>query len=355
MTDFFYGVIEGFYGRQWGWQARTDYASFLSEQGFDCYIYAPKGDQFLRSRWRENHPSKVNSELLTLAAAYRDAGVRFGVGLSPLGLNRQYSADDRQLLKDKVYALNTWNADILCILFDDDRADIEGLAKRQAAIVNDIVEWSNARQFIVCPSYYSFDPVLEEVFGKMPEQYLENFSAALPKEIGVFWTGNKVISANYEKTDIDRIASILEKKPILWDNYPVNDGRLTSQFLHLRPYQGRPWQLQQWANGHIVNPMNQPSLSKVVLNSLAVLYRDKGRYNQVKALTDSFNGIGNKSLAKCLVGDVTVFQDRGLEHLSDADKQGLAEKYTVFDHPVAIEICEWLAGDYQFDPDCLTE
>ena len=65
-SGFFYGVIEGFYGHQWSWSARAHYAAFLSELGYDCYIYAPKGDPFLRSRWREDYPEDEWIKLLEL-------------------------------------------------------------------------------------------------------------------------------------------------------------------------------------------------------------------------------------------------------------------------------------------------
>ena len=84
------GVIEGFYGRPWSWDARTDYATFLARQGFDFFVYAPKSDARLRKAWREDWPADDWRALERLRAAYRERGVAFGIGLTPYGAQTHY-------------------------------------------------------------------------------------------------------------------------------------------------------------------------------------------------------------------------------------------------------------------------
>ncbi|MDR2213991.1 MAG: beta-N-acetylglucosaminidase domain-containing protein, partial [Pseudomonadales bacterium] len=50
--DYPFGVIEGYFGRQWNWDCRRDYAAFLRAQGFNAYVYAPKNDIYLRKAWQ---------------------------------------------------------------------------------------------------------------------------------------------------------------------------------------------------------------------------------------------------------------------------------------------------------------
>jgi hypothetical protein len=355
VSKFFYGLIEGFYGRQWSWDTRTAYADFLAQQNFDCYIYAPKGDAFLRSRWRENHDGETWQQLTRLVAVYHDAGLRFGIGLSPIGLNRHYSDDDKAALIKKVQQLNTLNADVLCILFDDTEGDIADMAQRQVTIAKDIMAHSSAGHFIVCPSYYSFDPVLEKVFGPMPKNYLLDFAQGLPAEVDIFWTGNQVISPQYTAHDIKDIRQIIQRKPVLWDNYPVNDGKKTSAFLHLRPYQNRPWQLSELTSGHLVNPMNQAMLSQLVLMSLKALYLSRDQYNPDKVLLEVLGSLADEKLAACIKDDVSLFQDVGLNALTDLQKKQLLVRYQSFDHIAASEIVDWLSGGFEFDAACLTD
>ena len=44
--------------------------------------------------------------------------------------------------------------------------DLDLLAQRQADIVADVCRWLPGVRILVCPTYYSFDPVLEKYFGK---------------------------------------------------------------------------------------------------------------------------------------------------------------------------------------------
>lgn len=354
MTGFFYGVIEGFYGQQWSWQERLDYADFLAAQGFDCYIFAPKGEPALRTDWRLGMSAVLSDELKRLGAHYRERGVRWGLGLSPLGLSEHFTPEDRHNLQVIVAQISALQPDVLCILFDDMRGDIPGLAQRQLEVVSEVLQVSTARQHIVCPTYYSFDPVLEQVFGAMPEAYLQDLGRGLPAEVGLFWTGDRVISETISGASVDRAAALLGRAPVLWDNYPVNDGRVTSNFLHLRPYSGRSGELAQRTSAHIVNPMNQPHLSRLVLSTLSRLYRDSGNYRVTSAWQKVLDDIGEPAFAVCLRRDADDFQQRGLESLGEARRQELSAEYAAFSHPAAAEIVRWLSGAYVFDPACLT-
>lgn len=354
MAGFFYGVVEGFYGRQWPWQARWDYAAFLASRGFDCYIYAPKGDSALRSAWREPWPEEEVERLVQLADHYRGQGVRFGLGISPLGLVEDESRASIEALKRRIETLNHIGADPLCILFDDMPGDQPRLASRQLEIVEQVLSLSQAQQHIVCPSYYSFDPVLEEVFGPMPRAYLEELGKGLPAGVDIFWTGNKVISESYSEQDLARAAELLQRRPVLWDNYPVNDGRSTAAYLNLRPYSGRPRALSRWARGHCVNPMNQPALSALVLISLAELYSSAQPYSEERAARQALESISNTELRLVLAEDMELFQETGREQLSPERLAACIERYSVFSEPLACEVVDWLQGGYAFDPACLT-
>jgi hyaluronoglucosaminidase len=355
VNDFFYGVIEGFYGRQWSWAAREALAAFLALHDFECYLYAPKADSLLRSNWRKSHSPVMMNQLTRLGCQYHKVGMQWGIGLSPLGLSEHYCRADSVRLRQKVEQINELNPDILCILFDDTRGDINDLASRQLEVTHDIMSVSCAKQHIVCPTYYSFDPVLEQVFGKMPEAYLQTLGAGLKSDVGVFWTGDKVIAEQFTRDDLSRVSGLLQRKPILWDNYPVNDGRVTSNHLHLRPYTGRPYQLRDWSAGHIVNPMNQPNLSRLVLQSLAKVYQLEKQYNVEEVFGSGLQGLVSEKLAKMLQQHSELFQEEGLNALSSSQKQSYSVLYQSFNEPIASEVADWLAGGYQFDPQCLTD
>lgn len=355
MNEFLCGIIEGFYGRVWSWQARTDMVDFLQREQFNTYVYAPKADRQLRRAWREQHAPDQFEKLLTLRRHCRQRGIQFGIGFSPWGLQSDYSAIDRAQLRDKMAHLNMLDCDVLCVLFDDMPGAIEGLAERQAAIVADIAEFSNAHRFAMCPTYYSFDPQLEKLFGAMPHDYLQRLGECLAPSIDIFWTGPLVVSPGYTEDDMSAIAASIGRKPLLWDNYPVNDGRKISRFLHLLPVQSRPAALRQWCSGHLANPMNQPYLSRMPLASLAASYRAGGHYRGADFWSENLAAMVGDELAFLLQRDAEIFQLEGLDVISPARREQLLADYEKIDRPAARELVGWLREEYRFDPECLND
>ncbi len=353
MPEFLCGIVEGFYGRTWSWPLRRTMIEFLQRQQFNAYIYAPKADRFLRSDWRREHDAPTFDELLALRAHCRERAIQFGLGLSPAGLQEVYTAQDRAALEKKIDHLNRLDSDVLCILFDDMPGAIADLAERQVAIARDILTMSSARRFAICPSYYSFDPVLEQIFGAMPARYLETLGELLPPEIDIFWTGAKVLSPGYTHDDIAAIATRIGRKPLLWDNYPVNDGKKISRFLHLLPVSQRPPQLREWCSGLLANPMNQPLLSQLPLASLAASLRDSD-YDANRFWREQLTSFVDEDLAALLRRDVELFQQQGLDALADTQRAQLIADYRRVSHPAAAEVIDWLQEGYRFDPACLT-
>jgi hypothetical protein len=208
----------------------------------------------------------------------------------------------------------------------------------------------------MCPTYYSTDPVLERVFGVMPAEYLETLGRSLDSRIEVFWTGPKVCSTEYPREHLEEVAQKLLRKPFLWDNYPVNDSRAMSAFLHLRAFENRPSALHELLAGHAVNPMKQPALSEIPLATLPMSYAQGERYEPSAAWRIAARRVCGDELAELVEADLKLFQDVGLERLSDEQRALLDARYRPFSvQPVAREILDWMNGAYAFDPACLTD
>lgn len=353
----FLGLIEGFFGRSWSWQERSDYAAFLAGAGYRFYIYAPKSDSHLRKHWQQDWPAAECNALRHLREDYRGHGVQFGIGLSPYEIYRNPDRDQRAALTQKLARIDELEPDILCLLFDDMRGDLPNLAQIQCDLVKQAADTSRAQRIIFCPTYYSFDPVLEKVFGERPRDYWQHLGLGLDKQIDIFWTGPKVCSTEYPTSHLQDVSALLARKPFLWDNYPVNDGAVKSKLLHLRAFGESCAQLAPHIAGHAVNPMNQPWLSRIPLLSLPLAYQDSGAYSSQRAFADACAHLCSPALADALTEDVGLFQDLGLGHLDDKQRQHLLKRYKKWAHdqPCAREVCDWLAGLYVFDPACLTE
>jgi hyaluronoglucosaminidase len=342
------GLIEGYYGKSWSWQARKETITFLEKFGYDFYIYAPKADTFLRKRWREKHPADVDAALRHLAEHCRNANVSFGVGLSPYELYRDFNADSQTALTRKLAQFDDWGVEYLAILFDDMRGDLPDLAVTQAEVIHWVAARTKAKKLIACPSYYSDDSVLDRFFGKRPPKYLEDFGRLLDPSIEVFWTGEEVCSREYSPGHLARVGEQLRRKPFLWDNYPVNDGQRMSQFLHVRAFTGRHADIGAHLSAHSVNPALQPALSRIPAVSLAESYRLGDAYEYGAAFSHAAETVAGTELAKKLQDDILYLQDVGLERLGKAADR-LRRRYGDVDHDAAREIIAWLDGAYRFE------
>jgi hyaluronoglucosaminidase len=355
LNQFSCGVIEGFFGKTWSWNTRQTYTSFLKENGFNFYIYAPKADKFIRELWQQNWSIQEQEELMRLGDAYHREGLYWGIGLSPFEIYLNYDDETISALEKRIEYLNGFQLDILAILFDDMKGDFYHLASLQAEIIDRVLELSTATTFIMCPTYYTDDPILDKLFGERPPDYLETLGRLLDPKVYIFWTGPKVCSKAYPESHLKEVWQRLGRRPFIWDNYPVNDGPRMSRYLHLRAFENRPYNISDWASGHVINPMNQAYLSQIPIKTLSTLYQQKECYSAPEALVDAAKKLCGDELADSILGDISIFQDEGLDGIDHRLKEDLIRKYEIFHSPYSREIVSWLKDEYLFSPECLTD
>jgi len=346
------GVIEGFFGRAWSHSDRLEHIQFLAHNNYNFYIYAPKSDTHLRKSWPSEWPMAEWPQLMALSTRCQALNLDFGIGLSPFELHLDFNAPARTQLQHKIQRINQLKPKILCVLFDDMRGNLADLAKIQTEITTEIMTHCSAQQIIVCPSYYSEDPVLDKVFGPRPKNYLEDLGLRLPAEVDIFWTGKRVCSPSFSNEDIKSITKVLKRKPFLWDNYPVNDGAKLCNHLHLKGFAQRNNLNDRYIAGHAINPMNQAWLSQLSLATLPELYKSnrsvkKETERVIKMLTPT---------EFAPLQDINKFQSMGRAKMSTEQKLTLISTYRKLPkNPYATEIIDWLEGGYAFDPNCLTD
>ncbi len=344
------GIIEGYFGRAWSWVERAETAAFLGERGYGFYLYAPKADAYLRRRWRADHPGEEAERLADFAARCAELGVRFGVGLSPYEVWTDWGATAKEALARKLAFFDDLGARDVAILFDDMKSDVPDLAARQAEVVAFARERSGAERLFVCPSYYSMDPVLDRVFGRRPAHYLEDLGRLLDPAVEVFWTGEEVVSREYSPGHLDAIAERLQRRPFLWDNYPVNDGHRMSQYLHLRAFTGRPSSLAEHVAGHGINPALQPVLTRIPALTLLDSYDRGPDYRYGESFRRAAQTVLGRELGDLVRDDLLTLQDVGLDRLGDR-AEALRARYDAFDDAGAREIVAWLDGEYRITDD----
>jgi hyaluronoglucosaminidase len=346
------GVIEGFFGKPWSWAARLSGADFLRDSGFQFYIYAPKSESFLRRRWREPISPEMLQQLSQLSALCRQRGIAFGIGLTPFEIYLDYDASAQAALRSKVSQISQIGVDVLCILFDDMRGDVDGLAEIQTRVIADICNWSSAESFIVCPTYYSYDQRLAREFGSPPKDYLRDLGRIVDPRIDFFWTGEKIISDGYSALHLADVAADIGRKPFIWDNYIANDSKTRTSFLFLDPAAGA-WNLPaDRVAGVAFNPMNQPHLSRIALRGFKnILTEGPGR----DFLPSICRELCGPLVAEHLLANIDLLQNKGLAELDADTRRRLLNWYEKQrSNPYAEEVAAWLREEYAFDPQCLT-
>lgn len=347
------GIVEGFYGRPWTWKNREDSALRLQQLGGRFYLYAPKGDPYLRKQWTEKFPEDAATGLRAFGTSLKKKGLSFGVGLSPYELYRSFDSNARVALRSKLEEIQALGADHVALLFDDMRGDLPELAKLQAKIVHFVQEQRLFPTLSFCPTYYSTDSVLDRVFGNRPVNYLKEIAELIDSEVHFFWTGEEICSKSYPSSHLKEVTHILGRKPFLWDNYPVNDGQRMCKFLYLKAAGTRPARLGTELVGHAVNPLNQSDLSWLPIRTLFESYGKEWSDEMASDSTflmDSWRRSARLELgtafAAALEEDLVLFSEVGLDGFTEELRAGLKKKYAEFAAPAATEIREWLDGKY---------
>ncbi len=356
-NNFKVGMIEGFYGTPWSMDARLKYASWLSKQNLTFYIYAPKNDSQLRRTWQNPYKKEWLATITNLNYAMQKHHISFGVGISPLGATKDLNTN-LPILLDRIKELvMCTKLDTLAILFDDLEIDNEQEGVKQNQILRSICELCSVLRkdlhILTCPSFYSTDPLLERIFGKRPSTYFTDFTRNIPENVDIFWTGSKVLSATYSPEDLAIATELLGRKPFIWDNYPVNDGKKSSEFLNLNPFQDRSTLIDN-ANGIAVNPMKQASLSCIPLASLTTALHKPFTSWQGHEELLSNAGI-RKELIAFIVENSELLTTTALCSMTEDMKCSLITQIKALPNcEEQRELLNFMQGMYTFDPACLT-
>ncbi len=256
------GIIEGFYGRPWSWDERADVMRWCHERGMNDYVYAPKDDPKHRDQWREPY---ATGELDGFARLVDEKTLRVGFAISP-GLSIDCdSGDDRAALLAKIEQVLSCGIDRVVLALDD----IPFGGAEQGATHAALTTW--LRDGLGDRASLALVPT--EYVGTEPTPYLTALAAAIPDDVPIGWTGRLVVNDTITADEARRRADALGgRAPLVWDNFPVNDGVMTDR-LHIGPLWGRDRELVDACAGYLANPMVQPSASKLPLASIAAWLR----------------------------------------------------------------------------------
>lgn len=289
------GVVEGFYGTFYTFPERNDLIRFLGKQGFNFYMYAPKNDRQHRMRWWDPYPDSVMEEFRETVQLAREVGMDFCYSIS-FGVPINYAAEaEFTIIQQKLKAFYVLGVRHFAVGLDDLpdflKEDIAGMyasvAEAHADCCNRLLAW--LRSLDPACVLYLTSP---EYWGKPPfSQYLHDLGRALQPEIPLVYCGPEVVSERITVEDVRAYTEATGRKPLLWDNYPVNDLLMKPE-LHIGPLRNREGGLAEVCVGYVANAMNQPEASKIPLLTTAEWLRAPERYEAGPAWEKALRLVG---------------------------------------------------------------
>jgi hypothetical protein len=252
----------------------------MGRVGMNVYFYGPKDDPFHRERWRDPYPADQIARIGELVALGRENGVDVWFAVSP-GLSMTYSdSSDYRALLAKLDAVAAVGVRHVAFFVDDvpeklthdaDRARFSSLAEAHAYVITMLKRDLDARglALAVVPTTYT------NSFGS--KDYLRELGRLVPPAIPLAWTGIDVVAPDMTAAQARAWSEMIQRPPLIWDNYPVND--FARWRLFLGPLRGRSADLESAVAGFVSNPMNEAHASMLPLWTVADYLKNPASYN----------------------------------------------------------------------------
>lgn len=256
--------MEGFYGKPWTHDQRKKALQVFRHFKFNTFLIAPKNDYNQRVNWRELlsfHKKEELRELVEIGNAFQ---INVSQSVSP-GADICYSnKSDLQKLIFRFEQMYELGIRHLFLLWDDidwnltweaDKNIFNSIEEAQAYISNAIADRFLDCEITVCPMIY---------WGRGESNHLIELGNFLSRRINLMWTGRQIRSEYLDSIDASIFEKQSKRKPIYWDNFPVNNLALRNE-LHFGPIENRAPDLFQYSKGLLANPMLQFNASMIAL------------------------------------------------------------------------------------------
>ena len=258
------GVVEGFYGVPWSREARLSQLDFYGRNKMNIYIYGPKDDPYHSSpNWRKPYPAQEAEQLKELVECARRNEVLFYWAIHP-GKDIRWNTEDRDLLMEKFESMYRLGIRAFAVFFDDISGEGTS-AEKQVELLNDIYHnfvkvKGDVAPLLMCPTEYN------RLWTKLEGGYLATLGGKLHPDIGILWSGDKVVAC-IDKPTMQFVNPLLKRKAFIWWNFPVSD--YVRDRLLLGAVYGNGTDIDDDISAFISNPMEHAEASKIALFSIA--------------------------------------------------------------------------------------
>lgn len=268
ITDYpdieFRGVVEGFYGTPWSYEARVRQLEFYGKNKMNTYIYGPKDDPYHSSpNWRVPYPEKEAENIKKLVDISHENFVDFVWAIHP-GKDIKWNDEDRQNLLSKFENMYQLGVRSYAVFFDDISGEGTNPTK-QAELLNFIDnKFVKAKKdvtpLIMCPTEYN------KSWSNIEKGYLPTLGEKLNQSVHIMWTGNFVIDVITHE-GLQWINQHIKRPAYIWWNFPVSD--YVRDHLLMGPVYGNDLNIKNDMSGFVSNPMEYAEASKIAIYSVA--------------------------------------------------------------------------------------
>jgi hypothetical protein len=212
------GYIEGYYGSLLDWNQRLKILESLSALNLNSYFYCPKEDPFHRLEWVEDYADEYLLNLGSFFESAKSLNIELIFGISPGFVSESI---DQKILNNKIQAIFDLGIKSLCILFDDISFEAtKQKGKEHAEILNKVVQDFPEIKLYIVPQIYSDQLSKTDVTDCL---YLNELFSRMKYQVPFFWTGENVVSKNYDLEYISKIQERFNQDLIIWDNFYASD------------------------------------------------------------------------------------------------------------------------------------
>lgn len=294
------GIIEGYYGEPWSFESRKDLANFMSKHRLNTYMYAPKSDPYHRVKWNELYPEAELKNLVDFKNSLENNYIDFYYCLSP-GYTKgggkifEYvKEEDFELLFKKFDQVVEQGITKFGLLLDDidyklSGANLEKFKRpgiAHAHICNVIYNYLSNKvidlEVVMCPTEY-------HQIGE--SEYRNDLRTLLNENIKVFWTGDNVCAEVITDYQAEVTKDAFGHNLFIWDNFPVTDFTYGVR-QYMGPIVNRTADLNKYASGYIINPMNLYEISKIAMITQAHFAWNSYKYDSKTSFEIALKEIG---------------------------------------------------------------
>jgi len=263
------GVVEGYYGAPWSFEARCSIFRFMGRNKMNTYIYAPKDDPYHHGQGcYQSYPAAKAAELRELVQYAHKHHVRFVWAIHPANTvkwGENGGKTQLDALCDKLQQMYDLGVRDFGVLVDDSSGEI-GKAERQVQLTNYILEHFIRKHpdvnqtLIMCPTGYNR--------SWTNENFLNTLGDGLDKSIPIMWTGDTVVHditlegqkwVNYH----------VNRPTFIWWNWPCNDFKRSRLSMGRTYGLDTSYEMKNLMSGFVANPMEHAEASKVGLFGVA--------------------------------------------------------------------------------------